>query len=146
MKEVGEVIKIDKNIATVRVNRHAACGDCHACALGMENRQFIDLEVLNTVDAKISDIVELDSETNDVLLAAFIMYGFPLVTMLVGLCLSYYVFAKENTAVAAITAFVCMAVSFIIIRMNESKLKASAKFLPTITSKVNKELQPLIQE
>ena len=38
MKEIGQVIKINKNIATVRVNRHSACGECHACSLGMENR------------------------------------------------------------------------------------------------------------
>ena len=58
MKEIGQVIKIDKNIATVRVNRHSACGECHACSLGMENRQFIDLEVVNSINAKEKDMVD----------------------------------------------------------------------------------------
>jgi positive regulator of sigma E, rseC/mucC len=144
MKELGEVIKINKNIATVRVNRHGACGDCHACSLGLENRQFIELEVINTVNAKEKDLVELDVESTDILLGAFIMYGFPLITMLIGLCLSYMVFAKDNTLIATITAFGCMAVSFLIIRLNEDKIKSSTKFLPSISRKISDDLMPLL--
>ncbi len=137
MKEIGQVIKIDKNIATVRVNRHSACGECHACSLGMENRQFIDLEVVNSINAKEKDMVELDARTNNILLAAFIMYGFPLLTMLFGLCISFYIVAPNNTLVATIVSFVCMFISFVIIRLNENRIKSSAKFLPSIVKKVS---------
>jgi positive regulator of sigma E, rseC/mucC len=144
MKELGEVIKINKNIATVRVNRHGACGDCHACSLGLENRQFIELEVINTVNAKEKDLVELDVESTDILLGAFIIDGFLPITMLIGLCLSYMVFAKDNTLIATITAFGCMAVSFLIIRLNEDKIKSSTKFLPSISRKISDDLMPLL--
>jgi positive regulator of sigma E, rseC/mucC len=72
------------------------------------------------------------------------MYGFPLIMMLIGLCLSYMVFAKDNTLIATITAFVCMAVSFLIIRLNEDKIKSSTKFLPSISRKVSDDLMPLL--
>lgn len=146
MKEFGEVIKINKNIATVRVNRHAACGDCHSCSLGMEVRKYIDLEVNNSIGAKENEIVELDVESINILLGAFIMYGFPLITMLVGLCLSYFVFAKENTPVATIVAFVCMLVSFIIIKMNDEKMKSSNKFLPSISRIISNDYVHIINQ
>ena len=57
--------------------------------------------------------------------------------MLFGLCISFYIVAPNNTLVATIVSFVCMFISFVIIRLNENRIKSSAKFLPSIVKKVS---------
>ncbi|WP_242822239.1 SoxR reducing system RseC family protein [Peptoanaerobacter stomatis] len=143
MKELGEVIRIEGKNAIVRVNRSNACGTCTACSMGMENKKFIELTVSNTVNASEKDIVELDMETPNILLAAFIMYGIPLISMLFGVMLGYYVLFKENVLASVISAFVFLIISFVAIRLNEEKIKASSKFFPTISRKIPQEYTPI---
>lgn len=141
MKELGQVIKIDGEKAIVRVNRSEACGSCNACSMGSSKKKFIDLRVENTVGAVEKDIVELDVETPNVLLGAFIMYGIPLISMLVGVLLSYYVIYKNNELMSCLMGFVFVVITFVIIRLNESKISKSSKFLPTISRKVSTNLE-----
>ena len=124
MKELGEVIRIEGKNAIVRVNRSSACGTCTACSMGMENKKFIEL-------------------TPNILLAAFIMYGIPLISMLFGVMLGYYVLFKENVLASVISAFVFLIISFVAIRLNEEKIKASSKFFPTISRKIPQEYTPI---
>lgn len=144
MKELGQVISLDGKNAIVRVNRSSACGTCNACGMGCDDKKFIDLTVLNTVNAVEKDIVELDMETPNLLLGAFIMYGIPLITMLSAIMLSYYVIAKQNTLISCISGFVAVIITFAIIRLNEDKIKKSSKFLPSISKKLSENLENIL--
>ena len=144
MRELGEVIKLDGNNALVRVIRSSACGKCNACGMGADGKKFIDLTVLNTVDANLHDIVELNMDSPNILLAAFIVYGIPLIAMLTGIVSGYYILFKENVLYSTILAFVMLGLSFVMIRLNEDKIKSSNKFLPTMSRKISDDYNSIL--
>lgn len=140
MQEIGEVIEIkDDNQVLVRVQRQESCKGCKACSLGREDSKFIDLIVDNTLKAKVGDDIYLNMDTPDVLKAAAIAYVFPLVMMLTFTLVSYYVIFPENQLISSILGIVGAAISFLIIRLNENKIKSNGKFLPKMISIVRED-------
>lgn len=131
MREIGEVIKINEyNQALLRVTRTPSCNGCKACSMGRDDRKYIDIFVDNTLNAKIGDSIQIDMDTPDVLRAAFIAYGFPLIVMIASILLSYYLIFPQNQKIAGIVGIAAMLLSFLTIRLNEDKIRNSKKFLP----------------
>ena len=77
MREVGLVVNVEANNAYVQIDRKTACESCKACGLGTSDEKSIIVQAINNIKAQKGDIVELDLESPDVLLAAFIIYGLP---------------------------------------------------------------------
>lgn len=137
MKEVGRIIEVNNDIAKVLIARHAACGDCGACQVGRENLNMI-LTAENTIEGKPGDMVEIELKTENFLFASFIMYGIPLLGLIIGLIGGYYsgiAFGydeNKSQLIAAISGLVILAVSYLVIRFNESKIKNMSKFKPVL--------------
>lgn len=92
MKAIGTVIRVDKNTVTVVSERNSACSSCHNCeAKGAchaelvfgEQTQSIVVDAENKADAKIGDVVELESSTTGTLFAALGLYIVPFIITLV---------------------------------------------------------------
>ncbi len=135
MREVGIVVDVEDNNAYVKIDRKTACENCKACGLGTSDEKSIVVQAINNIEAKKGDIVELDLESPDVLLAAFIAYGIPLVSLILGILLSYGIMklVGHNSEVLMLVAgIVFMLISFVIIRLNEPKIKSSKKFSSTV--------------
>ena len=80
------------NIVTVHIVRREACGQCRACLSGMMETDM-DIHARNLCEAEIGDWVELELQDNAFMHAVLIMYGIPLIGLLIGLVLGYFVIA-----------------------------------------------------
>lgn len=143
MREEGLVVNIEANNAYVKIDRKSACGNCKGCGLGTTDEKSIVVQAINVARAKEGDIVELDLESPDVLLAAFIIYGIPLISLILGIFISYGIMKIINyeSEVAMLSiGLLFMFLSFIIIKFNEPKIKSSKKFSSTVVSVKEKSL------
>ena len=85
VKETAVVVAVDSTTTKVQLNVNSACSSCGAAALchpsaGMRPR----IEITNEIDAKVGDIVELETAASSRLIAALLLFGLPLVLILLG--------------------------------------------------------------
>jgi len=136
MTETGEVIKVAKKFITVRFNRKTECENCKMCAFS-ESMTYFDMEMENTVNAKVGDTVIVSVKSGSVLLSSIIVYFIPLVFTAIGLFLGYYI-AGEN--LAAILGVVFLAIGFLTISFTDKILKKKNKInTPKVTGILEKE-------
>lgn len=134
MIEKGIVTKIENNYAYVLVKRHSAWGKCKACELGAGDRKEIEIKSVNKADAVIGDNVEIELESPDVLKAAFIVYGIPLIAFFIGFILSY-VFTKNELTNLGI-GFIFLIISLFFVRNIDKKLAKTKKYDPILVRKL----------
>lgn len=142
MIETGKIIGIDGNLAKVLVLRHTACGDCGACQVGKDNLNMI-LTAENSIEAELGDNVQIELNTENFLFASFILYGIPLLALILGISSGYYLFKnlRYEDGIAQLVAFasgiVLLAVSYLIIKNNESKIGKMKRFKPRLIRVIN---------
>lgn len=145
MIETGKVIEVENGNAKVYVARHAACGDCGSCQIGRDNLNMI-LTAENKIGAEVGDFVEIELLTENFLFASFILYGIPLIALILGISVGYYSFIalgyQDGTAqlLAALSGIILLALSFLSIKNKESKIKEMKRFKPTLSKIVEKDL------
>lgn len=143
MKETGLVVGIDERNAKVKIERKSACGSCKGCRLGETGEMSMTIDVSNEAGARVGDLVEIDMETTDVLFAAFIMYGIPLIALLAGVFLSYGIsprFGWGEDWVHMLVGLVFTALSFLVIKTQERSIKQSTKFKPSVSRIMGKSI------
>ncbi len=144
MKQTGVVIGIEGDKAKIKMQRHTACGDCGACQVS-KNQLNLTLEAENRVGAATGDFVEVDMETMDFLSAVIMVYLFPLIAMVVGIFAGYYGvlfmgFAdKTAQGIGAVVGILAAALTYLVIKLKEDKLKGMKKYKPVISNIVEKE-------
>lgn len=81
-EEEGIVIEIfQHNIAKVKVGRHNECKNCGACP----GDSSVVIEAKNSIGAKSGQRVAFEMKETNMLLAAFIVYIAPLISVVVGI-------------------------------------------------------------
>ncbi len=116
--ERGKVIKVDGEKIRVSFKRGAGCGSCKACSEG-QNENEMEITAYNDCNAKLNDIVEVNIETEFLLKATGIMYGIPLITMMIGFLIGNFV----SQLVSFVTGVVFLLITYYIIKKNESKFQ-----------------------
>ncbi|MBQ2661558.1 MAG: SoxR reducing system RseC family protein [Clostridia bacterium] len=131
MRQTGKVVAVsdDKKTVTVRFRRTDACGKCHACFTFSSDEADIELE--NTVDADVGDELTIQLHSNSVLKASLIMYGIPLIALIIGTAVGSL--KSDMYAFLGGVLFACGA--FFIIRAFEPKLSRMNSFKPRIIEK-----------
>ncbi len=129
MRQTGTVIAVNGSMATVRFKRTDACGKCHACFT--LNSTEADIELENSVGARIGDTVLIELHSGSVLNASLIMYGIPLVALIAGVVIGSA--AGDMYAALGGVLFACGA--FFIIRAFEPKFSRMNKFKPRMIDK-----------
>ncbi|WP_303864601.1 SoxR reducing system RseC family protein [Alkalibaculum bacchi] len=138
MIEIGTVDSIVEKKAKVTIERSAMCGDCGACQVG-KDKLTMETTVLNTVNAKVGDKVEVEMAFKNVLMASIIAYGIPLLFFIIGVMLSsLFIGEVENPIISFISGLVLMAVAFIIIKILDKKGTFSFTYEPQITNIITK--------
>jgi len=146
--EEGIVFKINApGTAWVKTMRSSACESCssrHACQ-GEGAGQEMEVEAINTADARVGDRILLSIKTASLLKATFLLYIFPILAMLAGALLGQSVAemrGSDPSAMAALFAFVFFGLAFGVIRLAGRRLASNSSYKPEIIKIRNPRLRP----
>ena len=106
MNQLGHVIAVDERFVWLDVARQSPCQTCQAKAgcgkrlLDSTNSKAHIVKVaLPDFGVSVGDQLELELNDEDVAAASLLLYGLPLVTMLVGGGIGHYLFGTELSAI-----------------------------------------------
>lgn len=144
MKKAGFVTALQKDSAVVRLARHSACSECGACHHGGEAKDIV-IEAKNPAGAQVGDQVLVDLESIQIVRAASLFYGVPLLALLTGVFISkalldYLGVKAIGDLISAGIGLLAMVAVFVAIRINEPKLKQSGRYTSVITEICNKDI------
>ncbi len=141
MAQKGTVESIKDQNVYVKVIREEACAHCKMCTTGLNEGKECVIEAVNNCEAKVGDIVEIDVQNNYFLRATAIMYGIPLIALMLGIGISLGILQSNQVKGAElISAFIGLTftgIAYIIINKREKNNK-NAQYLPSAVSKINK--------
>lgn len=122
----GRVEKVEKNYTLVKMERQGMCGECHACDAFYEKKDCT-LKCIDLVGAKEGEIVELKVAEEKFLKASYIMYGLPLVGMIMGMLAGYFISKsvgmQDADVLALLGAFAGMGIMFAYIKLKDKRDK-----------------------
>ena len=129
MENIGEegiVTEIKGKIATVRINKAAACAHCKSGC--MEQGGFMVTEAENSAGAKVGDTVILKFDSKAALSASFITFGPPLLALLLGAILGHALgvglgYEKNSQLFSIGGAIILFILSFIPVGIYDRRLK-----------------------
>lgn len=82
VKEEGEVIAINGNIATVRMRAKKGCDSCSLCSRVSETEMMVDAMIQKPVN--IGDRVSITIKRGAIVKTAFVLYMFPIIGLIGG--------------------------------------------------------------
>ena len=127
MKSIGIVERInDDNTCTVSVARVSMCGEnCGACKGGCKPTDKVVSANINGCDVRVGDRVILNTETKEVMAAAFLVYILPILALILGYAIGTMIFDKE---IFVIFFAICFLVFFfLIVKFAEKNVKKHKK-------------------
>lgn len=92
MKKQGQVIDLKAGDAVIRSERESSCGSCagkSACGTlgswdaGKKDKNQYDIQLPNTLNAKVGDVVTVEVPDQLILTASMIFYGYPVLAFLI---------------------------------------------------------------
>lgn len=89
MAEKGLVTQIKEDLVVCTMTRKEACAKCRACIAGLSEKEMI-IEAENLCDAVVGDWVEISLSEAGFMSAVLIMYGIPLIALMVGVLAGFY--------------------------------------------------------
>jgi sigma-E factor negative regulatory protein RseC len=134
--EKGIVTKTGLGTAWIKTLQSEACAGCSSCGTCGAQRPDAEVEVINTVGAKVGDRILIDFKTSAFLKVTFMLYIFPIICLTLGAVLGLEVAADygyDESASSAVLGFVGFFISVAIIRVAGRKMAAKEKYRPQIT-------------
>lgn len=134
MKEYGVVLNVENGNAIIGLKRNSACSSCGACELGSNHSQM-ELTLENTVNARPGDTVEIQLPASQFLKASAILYLIPLIGLILGIVLGYYIGLALNAnaeIIGAVNGILFTTLAYMSIRRLEPKFKKNTDLNPTI--------------
>ncbi len=120
MGEKGLVVNTKDHLAVIRMTRTEACGQCRACLAGMKKEEMI----IEECNAKVGDWVIMELRNNSFIKAVMIMYGIPMLALMIGIVLGYYVlypyFPMDREVLSFAVGILFTLLAFLWIRSKES--------------------------
>lgn len=138
--EEGVVFKMGDSgseTAWVKTTRSSACESCssrHACQADGGGKEM-EVEAINTADARVGDRIVLSLETASLLKATFLLYVFPILAMIAGALLGQMIAVmrgSDPSGLSALFGFLFFGLAFIIIRIMGRRLSTNASYKPEI--------------
>lgn len=138
MNEEGCITKVIGNKAWVLAQRNSMCESCDhkASCTPMGGDKRIEIEALNTANAKIGDRVVVSLNTSSFMKIAFLVYMLPLISLIIGVVTGlnfgrHYGYNEELSSL--LTGLSFFAVTFLVIKRISKKMSNQRKYMPEIT-------------
>jgi sigma-E factor negative regulatory protein RseC len=145
ISEQGIIERISNRTAYVRVAKSSACRHCSSKdSCNIADRDMI-VEVINHLNAKEGDRVELSVPEGTFLKLSLLVYILPIIALMTGAFLGNYlaVLLRINpSATAAITGALFLVTAFVGLKIFESKKKTGDRYYPRMTRIVFSEKSP----
>ncbi len=152
MEQFGQVMKImEKNKALVKVQQHQSCKGCGACKGFFGDpaqRGHLLVEVINPIGAQKGEIVRLETRSQEVLYAAFLLYLLPVFALLAGLFAGRSLVISRGLSMSPdlgglALGLTGMVLVFFILRGQEKNFQAGKRFKAVITAVVSENEWPM---
>lgn len=125
MQVIGKVLSTNGNKAFVSLVRTSACGgNCKACGGGCETVAHT-IEVMNSIDAKAGELVEVIMDDSLGLKASAILYAIPFLGFIIGILLGYVL--KLSELKSFFLGVLGIAISYLCIYFIDAKNKHTNK-------------------
>lgn len=124
-------------MAWVKTTRSSACASCSskdACHSDGGGKEM-EVEAINTADARVGDRIVLNIKTASLLKATFLLYVFPILAMIAGAVLGQTVAVmrgSDPSGLSALFGFLFFGLAFIVIRIAGRRLSTNASYKPEI--------------
>ena len=135
MKERAEVLKTDKNIATVKIERNSECASCKMCGFKKDSA-FVKVRATNNIGAKKGDSVIIELQKDNRLAASFLVYIVPLFFAFAGLLIGKF---TGSEVWAFFLCLIMLVLGYIIIAFIDKKLSQKKGYSPEIVQIILKE-------
>lgn len=135
MIEIGQVIAVEKDLATVKFEQKSACGKCNICHNNNDGSN--NIELTNNSGAKVGDFVEVAISSKRITQSALIIFGIPLVTMLLGISIAYFMDWKE--LYLALTGIGALILGFVAVIIIDKLIAKKKSFNPQIIKIIKTE-------
>lgn len=122
----GKVLALKGELAVVRFVRSDACGHCNACFHLGSNEA--DLEIQNTLGARVGDVVAIELRGKSMVRASLLLYGIPLLGLLLGVLIG----SQWGDLYAAAGGLLLCGGTFFILRGLEPCFSRMTEFKPRI--------------
>ena len=132
MNQIGEIIEVNGARATVKFARTKACGQCNACVRFGNDEAVVEME--NSIYAQVGDRVEIVLHARSLVSASLILYGVPLLALLLGVALGSLM--GDLWAAGLGVSFALAA--FLIIRLLEPRFDRMSEFKPRMLRVIEK--------
>jgi sigma-E factor negative regulatory protein RseC len=136
--EEGVVTRIESAAtAWVKTTRSGACkscsarSSCHSLGGGEET----EVEAINRAGAQTGQKVVLSFDTSPLLKATFLLYMFPILTMMAGAFIGQQLaedFRLDPSFLSAVFGFLCFGLTFVFVRAKGNKLAKRDEYRPKI--------------
>jgi sigma-E factor negative regulatory protein RseC len=121
-------------VKTIRSSACESCSSRHACHAG-DSGKAMEVEAINTADARIGDRVVLNIKTASLLKATFLLYVFPILAMIAGAVLGQTLAVRRDldpSGLSALCGFLFFGLAFIVIRITGRRLSQNDSYRPEI--------------
>lgn len=139
--EEGVVIKLGSSeaptawVKTLRTSACKACASRNSCNEG-KNAKEMEVEALNSAGAKVGDRIVLSIQTSSLLKATFLIYIFPIISMLAGAFWGQSIAlnngSQDPSGLSALMAFVFLGVAVLIVKFLGKAMALKKEYTPTI--------------
>ena len=137
--ETGQIIRLENNDAVVRITRTDACSSCsqkNNCGVMTGDSHKTDIRVANKVAAQPGDMVTVEIGTGSLLKAAFLLYLFPILCMMIAATmgkLAADALGINETAPSMGMGLGFFILSFVVVRIRGNKMARKEAYRPRIT-------------
>lgn len=131
MIEKALVTEAKGSFAKVKINKREECAKCGMCMFP-KNAGYAVLNAKNDIGAKQGDVVRIETNPKAKTLGVFLVFGVPLILILVSALIGYFVIQKEIWIV--ILSLISFVSWYTILAVIDKKLQKSVTYYSVITA------------
>ena len=131
MEEVGKVVDIFGELATVEIEPKGACGHCAARTVCHPAADKMYTGAINERDAKVGETVRIEMNPGTTILSAFLLFFLPIIAFGIGFAI--FSLITENDNISVLGGIGLSVIYFLFLGKLNQKLSRGRKYKPIVT-------------